>query len=286
VLEVDVPPKGEIRLDDNVTIRPVRPEELWKLGEQSEGSWSHVRAWHLMPMLSENLMVVDISLRRDDRCGEQGSEVKALSDAVFMGLRLLSSGFFRAAPLGEWVNYGVGALGRTFHGDGIPERIGMGEGQYVLESTQGDRLRGVWPKLRGMVESEQDYLRLPAQKLLEGARRNRNDDAIIDYAIGLEALLISGLRQELSYRFALRGATIQAWTSEPKRKYFDALKHFYRTRSEIVHGERVAKEQLAEARTNGEAALRAIWWWFYENAPASQKKGTDLVEQRIVGAVS
>jgi len=281
-LELTDPIQEEIRLDDNVTVRRISTEELWDLGDQSSGAWRHFGSRHLAPFLSEDLAVVEITVLRDARYGDQGSEVNTLGEAVSVALRVLAPGVFRVMSLGQWTNYGYSALGRMFQGDGLPQRQGLGGGAYALDTMRIARLRTIWADLRRIVESEQHYLRLPALKLLEGGRRARNDDAIIDYSIALEALLLSGLRQELSYRFALRGSTIRSLRGGVRKDHFEALKELYGVRSRIVHGDRVANEAQAAARASGEEALREIWWWFYENARESHDSGIDLVEQRIV----
>src|SRR6266699_4007969 len=280
-LELNYPARQEVRLDDNVIIRSVTAEELWQLGDRSEIAWWGAIGRNLTTFLSEDLMIVDIAVTRPSRPGDQSLEINVLSETTLIGLRLLAGGFFRTVSLGQWMNYGFGALGKSFQGGGLPQGQGMGGGPYVLDAASIRRLRTAWPDIRRIVASDRDYLRLPAQKLLEGGRRIRDEDAVIDYSIGLESLLISDLRQELSYRFALRGATIQCWAGGDRMSSFNSLKGFYNVRSRIVHGDRVEQEKLTEARQSGEAALRNIWWWYFENVRAGLDAGTALVDNRI-----
>ena len=116
-----------------------------------------------------------------------------------------------------------------------------------------------------ILTSERHYLRLPALRLLDGGGRLREDDMIVDYAIGLEALLLKGVNAELSYRFALRGATILAWDGGEKETMFNELRDFYDVRSNIVHGGHIDPTKRSNARSCGERVLRDIWWWYFNS---------------------
>jgi len=119
------------------------------------------------------------------------------------------------------------------------------------------------------------------QRLVDGGSRYREDDAIIDYAIGLEALLMKGITAELSYRFALRGATASTWNGGDKKESFNQLRDFYEVRSNIVHGSHVEPTKLSNARSNGEKALRNIWWWFF-NSKGSLSEAMSQIDERIL----
>lgn len=114
------------------------------------------------------------------------------------------------------------------------------------------------------------------------------EDAILDYAIGLERLLTAGINNELSYRFALRGATILGWFDGNKELFFNKLNNFYKLRSSIVHGSIGKKPKLSskEACSAGEDHLRNIWWWYFENgfkdAKNGLKDGTEVIDSCIL----
>lgn len=75
--------------------------------------------------------------------------------------------------------------------------------------------------------SQRHHLRVPAQRLDDGGGRYREDDATIDYTIGLEAVLMEGIGAELRYRFGLRGATVLTWNGGGKSELFNRLRDFY-----------------------------------------------------------
>ena len=125
------------------------------------------------------------------------------------------------------------------------------------------------------------YLALPLRRLVDGLGRTRLDDKIIDYSIALEALLTEGERQELGYRFALRGATILKEGGADRQKSFDELKDLYSARSAIVHGASIAKLQLAVISSNGEQMLRKIWQWYYDQ-DLTLKRATSRIDRNIL----
>jgi len=159
---------------------------------------------------------------------------------------------------------------------------GLSGGAYTLEAATYERLKTTWPRVRDIFDAKRHFLRLPAQRLVEGGSRRRADDAIVDYSIGLEALLIAGARDELTYRFALRGATVIGWDDQKVKEHFEALRALYRTRSKIVHGDSLDTGQLTQARASGEYALRQVWWWFFENSGSDVDRGVSQIDDRIL----
>lgn len=164
-----------------------------------------------------------------------------------------------------------------------------GGGDFTFNEEMIKRLMDSWPRIREIMELDSHYLRLPAQRLLEGTERKRPEDAMLDYAIGLERLLTAGTENELSYRFALRGATILNIEFGNKHAYYNNLKSFYDLRSFIVHGsirKKPPKLRPNEACSIGEDYLRRIWWWFFTNGFTEAKegliKGTEKIDDLIL----
>jgi Apea-like HEPN len=69
-----------------------------------------------------------------------------------------------------------------------------------------------------------------------GVSRPVSSDALIDFAVTLESILLPGLRDELRYRFALHGAIFLAGSAAERLETYKALQHCYDTRSRLVHG--------------------------------------------------
>ena len=92
--------------------------------------------------------------------------------------------------------------------------------------------------------------------------RIRSEDRVIDFSIGLEALL-SDRDPELSYRTSMRGAYVMAWEGGEIEKPFEELRSLYRARSKIVHGGSTVKLDLRTLAANGETLLRHVWNWYF-----------------------
>lgn len=270
---------GSVVLEEAISIRPVAEDELWEFGEIHTPQWQFP---HFLTMPSEEWKILDIRLRHVREKVFLPGIIDVLRGAVVAAVRLASYGSFQLIDLGRQVRYGTGALGRVTSGAPMPRELGRWEGAYVLDAEVAHRLKGSWPRLRKIMESGDHYLRLPAQRLVDGGARDRLADAIIDYAIGLEALLTAGITDELRYRFALRGATVLTWDGGNKEESFRELRDFYDVRSLIVHGAEVTQTELRNARSQGEKALRGVWWWYFAKGASGLKKATSMIDSRIL----
>jgi hypothetical protein len=85
-------------------------------------------------------------------------------------------------------------------------------------------------------------------RFMLGAAEEQPADALIDYMIALEALLLPG-QDELSFRLALFGAHYLGGTQEERRETFQRLKSAYALRSTLVHGAKAVKpEEIRKSR--------------------------------------
>jgi len=75
--------------------------------------------------------------------------------------------------------------------------------------------------------------------------RDNFEDQVLDYTIALESCLLRGISDELSYRFAIRGAAVAAAKRDPLQTHSE-LKRIYAARSKIVHEGKMPDPTLAE----------------------------------------
>ena len=254
-----------LSLEKGISIRPISENELWEFGGMNNLRSILTPLSGLLRFVGEHWKILDIEIQHKKERLHPPEIIESVHRTVLTALALASPGHLQVNDLGTTANYGMGSLGTTRTGRPMPREIGRWGGQYVLNVEVSKRLRDLWPHLRKIMEAVRHYLRIPAQRLVDGGGRYREDDAVIDYAIALEALLMKGINIELGYRFGLRGATVLASKHGEKGKFFRQLQDFYDVRSKIVHGNYVGLDKLREARSNGERALRDIWWWFFEN---------------------
>jgi len=168
----------------------------------------------------------------------------------------------------------------------MPRQFGPFPGKVTvpIDPTARQQLQVMWPSVKEIMLSPSHYLSLPLRRLIDGLARTRFDDRIVDYAIGLEALLLKDSEQnELSYRFGLRGAMVLGEAGEDKHEAFQDLKDFYNARSAIVHGGSVSKINLRSLADNGERLLRKIWTWHLAQG-LTRQGAIARIDRRILGA--
>jgi hypothetical protein len=106
---------------------------------------------------------------------------------------------------------------------------------YKLDNRDIGRFHRVFNLLHELPPDHKSEFMIPLSRFNRTYSRRQGDDAIIDMAICLENLLLRGLNDELSYRFALRGATLLRTLSN-SADTFAILHQLYQMRSQVVHG--------------------------------------------------
>lgn len=94
-------------------------------------------------------------------------------------------------------------------------------------------------------------------RTLRGCGSSTPDEAFLDFVIALEAALLGGVRDELSYRFRLYGALYLA-PDRPPDETFARLKEVYEVRSGLVHGSKVKEEQRSRANIWAAELAKAV----------------------------
>ena len=175
---------------------------------------------------------VDDHSKRDIRTHSR----KALQCAI-TSLRLLKPG---AIGTMGYISYNgpAGQMGLSispledFH---LPwNRFLLFRDRYVLDHSDLPRFRKLYRKLSGDRFRAWDELELFLRQFNRSCQRDRDEDRVLDYAICLEGALLSGVRNELSYRLALRAAKLIRKLCSPTQT-FEHMRCLYDVRSEIVH---------------------------------------------------
>lgn len=271
---------GPLELDNNVSIRPITAEELWEFGHEEPLQISSI--WDFYGITSDNWNILDIMYRYVIPI-ESNTDylLPMIRESALIAIRIASSGRLFVNDLGIEDNFGPGKL---FYGDRRVRQLVSSTSPYIVNREVAERLKTLWKKLPSLMsmKPKPSHLRLPALRLLDASARARPDDAIVDYTIGLESLLLQGINDELTYRFALRGATILAWEDNKRKEYFKRLKDFYNVRSDIVHGRYIDNSKLEELRVFGDETLRKVWLWYFDRGEPLEK-ANELVDERILG---
>lgn len=275
-LRLDVDP---LVLEEGVELRSIDQEELWELG--GTPAFVHLTRTEQTPIDSWKMLHIRTVSDREHR-GEGISRGYSTQNALLVGMVLLKSEPFTLTTQGVTQNFGMGSGGREFHGNRMPLAIGRPVGSYHLTEGDARRLQEIWPHLTRILGEEGHFLRLSAQRFMDGITRTRLDDALIDFSIGLESLLTADDRLELRYRFSLRGAEILGEQGKDKRHAFKDFRNLYDLRSSIVHGGNVDTRKLREAKSFGETSLRSIWWWYFEKAWNDLTEATAYIDDQIL----
>lgn len=255
-----------IILEDGLVIRPITEEELWELGS---GTFS-TPPFSLQLSPASNWCILDIELKHQlDDSPQIATKLYGIRDAVVANLAITAVGSFTLLPIGITAKFGPNATGTTILGSRMPSQFGSFPGMVPapIDTNARQQLLGMWPRVKEIMLSPSHNLSLPLRRLVDGLGRTRLDDKIVDYAIGLEALLTHKLPDEPSPRLKPkeRGATILEREGENKQRAVQDLNNFYAARHRIVHGGSVSKLDLRSLADSGERLLRRIWTWHLTN---------------------
>ncbi len=268
-----------MKLDNEVVLRPITDEELWEMGTSD----ILLQGMHFPPYLFSTSNILEIKIRHGVNANQEvTNRLASLGENALALLCMGNPGGFECRHWGNTRNFGMGSLGRsTFGGDGRRFRRSSLGTRLDMEAVS--RIRSAWPRFQRIMNQDDHFLRLPARRLVDGLQRTRDDDAVLDFSIALETLLTSGSRSELSYRFSLRGAMVLGWESGDRTKEFKALQSFYDVRSSIIHGDQRHKpNEIREARDYGEGVLRSAWWWFFNVNNDVLSRVTEMIDARIL----
>lgn len=107
----------------------------------------------------------------------------------------------------------------------------------TVTSEQATAIGQTFEKLRASISNNQ--IRIASRRLNLCYLRETDEDAILDATIGLESLLVSGERTEITHKLGLRMAALTSLTSysesEPAKVFRD-IKDIYAFRSGVAHG--------------------------------------------------
>jgi Apea-like HEPN len=142
-----------------------------------------------------------------------------------------------------------------------------------------------------VLKTSESAMNMALSRLADAEIRIRPQDKILDAVIGMEALLLAGLRNEdrrgeLKYRFSLHFSTLE---HSPQDRYnaFRLAKDLYDLRSSIAHGGsqsndvRIGQEKLSlpEASNRAIEALRKVIRWFLPKVESAPYKKPEYWEQ-------
>jgi hypothetical protein len=144
-----------------------------------------------------------------------------------------------------WLFAGSGGLELTLPGR-VFESSSLGRGALSSVFETRDRLDG-YSLLRP--RSAKD---MALHRFMSGLARTTDVDAVVDFTIALEALLLPGMSTgELNFRFKLHGAYYLAEEPSQRQGLAKRLRDIYDMRSRLVHGGKYPDaDKIAAARND------------------------------------
>jgi hypothetical protein len=106
--------------------------------------------------------------------------------------------------------------------------------QTVMTADVENQVREIWPHLAR--EQTERPLLVALERLNDSYRRAKQEDRLIDYWVGLEALFLRVKEQELRFRAALLTAQYIATAPAGRYPIFRDIRDSYDLRSKVVHG--------------------------------------------------
>jgi hypothetical protein len=128
--------------------------------------------------------------------------------------------------------------------------------EYRFEASDVGVLTRIYGELEVAALSSASPVQLALRRLNSAVERTSKADRILDYWIGLEALFLPQIKQELSYRAALRIAAILGTDPENRQERYEIAKKSYGIRSKIIHGDDVPTVTVDQVESETQELLR------------------------------
>lgn len=97
-----------------------------------------------------------------------------------------------------------------------------------------------------LINAPDNRLFLAARRLNAAVLRTNDEDSILDVTMGLETLLTSDTRAEVTYKLAMRATAlsmVEKFEELTSKDVFEYCKKVYDYRSEVIHGSKKAKKK-------------------------------------------
>ena len=111
-----------------------------------------------------------------------------------------------------------------------------GASSTTLSEAQIRDATGLYRKITGLPQEVDKALQIPIDRWMKSKTHQGYVDKMIDLGIAMESFYLRGIRNELSFRFRLRGSLHLGEDIEERKRLKKEFEQAYRIRSEAVHG--------------------------------------------------
>ena len=254
---------GELLTAGKFSIRRLSDREQGQYFENARAAWPGTRQAAEPPQVALQ-QIVDGP--RNTQHLPAGGDERALLAALELHGHFIAGGFASESSEPEWIH-----SFKPFTPLVLPSRS---TGSTLLGQAEFDAIAVTAQALtRHNLIQPRSPRDLALHRFTAGAARSEITDAILDYTIALEALLLpDDSRGDLSYRFRMHGAHYLSDSQDQRMATGAQLRDLYKMRSRLVHGGRYpGQAEMSTMRDSAqELARRGLLRAVREGFPASK----------------
>jgi hypothetical protein len=251
---------GTLNLDGGLVIDRLPRDELEEiLRSMLEAKWTFpspfrmsthcMRLSYSMPKLIEPC----IAEYRHPATKRQIPPARETFERLISALRLFQAGTIGCSIIQyspkAWepcraMSYETGLDPKVYHGS-----------PYELTQDRAEQFYRFWNEFKDIDVSKTKALNVAIRRFNYAYGRERPDDKLIDQMIAFETLFLPE-SNELGYRLSIRVACLLEQESSKRQETFEAMRHAYKLRSRLVHGDEVDTNELTRITSTTEEYLR------------------------------
>ena len=124
---------------------------------------------------------------------------------------------------------------KDFNSISSPEPNLLFDEIFEFSSVDVQKLQDIYKNLKKIKENN---FNIAVDRFNSGISNQNLINKLIDFIIGLEALFLKDINQELQYKLAIRTAFSLEESNSERKNIFDLILRSYGIRSNILHGEK------------------------------------------------
>jgi Apea-like HEPN len=202
-----------------------------------------------LPVSAEDIISVDCAIVIDGDEATVQSLAQRPADNIVSAVRLLTDTGVQAPFFDQW----AGGPFRVRRSRGFPDMAHLYVRQTEIGLNQVDSLKTLWNRLQD--SPNRALVDLAISRWSSGISRQRNEDRVIDYWVGLESLFCADSTSEIRFRAGLRIAAFLGETPDERQQLHQRMTASYDWRSALVHG---GESQIRRLSTHGPLTLLGI----------------------------
>ena len=222
-------------------------------------------------------VVEECAVEPEPSVSEDEDVIRKIYYAV-TALRLFKNGDFSASLVMDYAEPGDWKRFRYSH-----EPIPFISSGYSLTLEDQPRLEGFWASRRSSLVGK--TLAYAIDSFSSACSHGFTERALVDLTIAAEAIFLSGVAEEATYRLSLRAAYFMADTPDKRHYFFNHFREVYDVRSWIVHGKTRGTPRCVRQLMKGSAvrteekAIGIVVSSFEDVIRGALVKATELAER-------